>query len=465
MIDFKKTTITELHEKLKSGELSSAEIFSVAQANISEKNAEINAVIESFDDMAGEFSEKKLLSGIPMMTKDNILVKAKKSSAGSKMLENHTGTYNAFVSQKLIDAGASIMGRANMDEFAMGSSNETSFYGSVKNPLDVTRVPGGSSGGSAAAVASGMAMYALGSDTGGSIRQPASYCGLVGMKPSYGSVSRNGLMAMSSSLDAIGPITHSVADAKSVFDIISGYDKLDNTSVPDDTQKTYKEKNTNNKKIGVPREFLKMDGMNEHDLAVFNQGLEKMKEQGYELIDIEMPLLKHSLAVYYIIQPAEASSNLARYDGIRYGFSADGSGLDEVYKNTKTEAFGEEVKRRIMLGTHVLSSGYHDAYYHKALALREAITKEVQNAFTKVDIIATPTTVSGAFEFGAKMDPIAMYMEDIFTVPYNLTGNPAISIPSGLDKNNMPLGMHFVAPLFCEEKLFEVAQDFENRNA
>lgn len=465
MIDFKTTTIAELHAKMISGETTPADLKIQSLAAIDSKNTDINAVIEVFEDAVVSKITKEtpsLLAGIPMMMKDNILIKGREATAASKILKGHVATYDAKVSEILSSAGATIIGRANMDDSAMGSSTETSCYGPTKNPLDISRVPGGSSGGSAAAVAAGMAVYALGSDTGGSIRQPAAYCGLVGLKPTYGSVSRHGLIAMASSLDVIGPLTNNVSDAETVFNEISTYDDMDATCVPIEIRKNYQEKNENKKIIGVPRSFLKMDGIDPLVLENFEQSLEKIKEQGYTVVDIDLPLIEHSLAVYYIIQPAEASSNLARYDGIRYGLSKDGKDLTDAYVQTKTAGFGEEVKRRIMLGTHVLSSGYHDAYYHKALALRDAITKQVHAIFDTVDIIATPTTPSVAFKFGEKSDPISMYLEDIFTVPYNLTGNPAISIPSGIHaEENMPMGIHFTAPMFCEDKLFTVGKDFE----
>ncbi len=460
MIDFKTTTISELHGKISAGEVTPKELFEMSQQKIAELNPEINAVIETFDFETPQESESKL-AGIPMGMKDNILIQGKVASCSSQMLENYTASYDAYVTETLKKAGATFAGRLNMDEFAMGSSTETSFFGKTKNPLDTTRVPGGSSGGPAAAVAAGMVPYALGSDTGGSIRQPAAFCGVVGMKPSYGAVSRRGLIAMASSLDVIGPFTNTVADAKIVFDEISAYDELDATCVPPTQRSEYQTKNENKKVIGVPRSFLALDGIDGEVLERFNTSLKKMEDAGYEIIDIDLPLLKYALAVYYIIQPAEASSNLARFDGIRYGFKKEGKDLVDEYFATKTEGFGKEVKRRIMLGTHVLSSGYHDAYYYKALALREALTEEVQAIFDRVDVIATPTAPSGAFEFGEKTDPVQMYLQDIFTVPYNLSGNPAISVPMRSDDNHMPFGMHFAAPLFCEEKLFEVAADFE----
>ena len=462
-MDFTKTTIKELHDRLVEGAVEAQELVNHSGAVIAKENPTINAVIEVFDheEASQNVSPKHMLSGIPMIMKDNILIHGKKASAGSKMLENYTASYDSKIASLLKTQGAVIMGRGNMDEFAMGSSTETSYYGLTKNPLDTSRVPGGSSGGSAAAVAAGMAVYALGSDTGGSIRQPASYCGLVGMKPTYGAVSRSGLMAMSSSLDVIGPITHTVEDAEIVFNAINEYDPMDSTSVPMEQRKPFQEKNKNNKVIGVPRAFLEKEGMNLEALESFNQGLEKMKTLGYDVIDIELPNIEYALAVYYILQPAEASSNLARYDGIRYGLSEKGEDLIDTYTQTKTKGFGKEVKRRIMLGTYVLSSGYHDEYYYQARKLRDLITEEVNDAFENVDIIATPTTPDVAFKFGEKSDPVSMYLEDIFTVPYNLTGHPAISIPSGTNSEDMPFGMHFTAPLFCEQKLFEVSKDFE----
>ncbi len=465
MINFKTTTITELHKKLISGEVSSSELVQQSKSAISEKNGDINAIIEVFDGtfIPEKITEKSsLLAGIPVAVKDNILFKGHTVTAASNILAEYKATYNSKIADIFNTSEVSLIGRANMDEMAMGTTTETSRYGSTKNPVDITRVPGGSSGGPAAAVASGMVMYALGSDTGGSIRQPASLCGVVGMKPSYGAVSRRGLMAMSSSLDTIGPFANSVEDAEIIFNEIAEYDELDATSVSLEKRATYQDKNKNNKIIGIPRSFLEMDGIQNDVLENFNKSIEKMKNLGYEIIDIDLPLLKHSLAVYYIVQPAEVSSNMARYDGIRYGLHKDGDNILDIYKNTKTSGYGDEVKRRIMLGTYVLSSGYSDEYYYKANALRGAITREIHEAFNNVDIIATPTAPSTAFKFGEKKDPISLYLEDVFTVPYNLTGNPAISIPSGVNNDGLPFGMHFSAPMFCEKKLFEIGKDFEN---
>lgn len=461
-MDFKNTTIKQLHADLLAEKISPKDLYDHSMSVINERNESINAFIEVFSDgVEGIHPDQGILAGIPVGIKDNMLFKGKKATAASKILENYVATYDSKIAQIFKKQGAVVMGRVNMDDSAMGSSTETSVYGITKNPLDESRVPGGSSGGSAAAVAAGMVPYALGSDTGGSIRQPAAYCGLVGLKPTYGAVSRNGLIAMASSLDVIGPITHSVEDAETVFNEINEYDELDNTSVPLAIREKYQTKNTNNKVIGVPRSFIDIEGLDSEVKENFNASLEKMKDAGYTVVDVELPHLQYSLAVYYILQPAEASSNLARYDGIRFGLSEKGEDLIDGYKKTKTLGFGKEVQRRIMLGTYVLSSGYHDEYFSKACALRAKITQEIKDVFEKIDILATPTVPNVAFKFGAKKDPIALYLEDIFTVPYNLTGNPAISIPSGVNSENMPFGMHFVAPLFCEDKIFEVGKDFE----
>lgn len=461
-MDFSQKTIKDIHDELVSGKITSQQLYEYCKKNIDAREHDIHAFVEVFDDVAlPEVRQDFLLSGIPVAMKDNILFKGKGASASSKILEPYIGTYDSKIAEIFNTQGAVVVGRTNMDEFAMGSSTETSAFGITKNPIDTSRVPGGSSGGSAAAVASGMAFYALGSDTGGSIRQPAAFCGLVGLKPTYGSVSRRGLMALSSSLDVIGPLTRSVDDAKTVFQALSEYDELDSTCVPLDIRSRYQDKNTNNKIIGVPRAFIDMEGLDPQVKENFEAGLEAMKKQGYDIVDIDLPLIEHSLAVYYILQPAEASSNLARYDGVRFGLKETGSDVVDSYFTTRSKGFGKEVKRRIMLGTHVLSSGYHDEYYYKAIRLREAITAQIHNVFETVDIIATPTTANVAFPFGSKKDPVSMYLEDIFTVPYNLSGNPAIAIPSGVDSDGLPYSMHFVAPMFCEQKLFEVGSDFE----
>lgn len=461
-MNLEKLGIKELQEMLRAGKLTREELFLFFQDKIKNGNESINAFIETYS-FGDTNKTEHPLSGIPVAVKDNIAFVGKKMSAGSKMLENYQASYNSAVAEVFKEIGIPLLGRTNMDEFAMGSSTETSYYGTTKNPLDTSRVPGGSSGGSAAAVAAGMAPYALGSDTGGSIRQPAAYCGVVGLKPSYGAVSRRGLIAMSSSLDVIGPITKTVGDAELVFDALAQYDPLDSTSVPHEERRKFQEKNLNGKVIGVPKSFLEREGIAPDVLENFYASLSKMEESGYRIVDIDLPHLDQALAVYYIVQPAEVSSNMARYDGIRFGFSSNHDGdLLDGYVTTRTEGLGDEVKRRIMLGTYVLSSGYHDEYYYKAQKLRNLITREIQEAFSHVDIIATPTTPHTAFQFGEKQDPLSMYLEDLFTVPYNLSGNPALSIPSGFDQDKLPYSMHFVAPLFCEKKLFEVGKEFES---
>ena len=463
-MDTSKMTIKELHEKLIAGDLSPQQLLDEAKNQVNKKDQEINAFIEVFEDQwvpETVTETSSLLAGIPVGIKDNLLIKGHDATAASNILKGHTAIYDSFVIEQLKKAGAVFAGRLNMDEVAMGSSTESSCYGPTKNPLDLSRVPGGSSGGPAAAVAAGMVQYSLGSDTGGSIRQPAALCGIVGLKPTYGSVSRNGLIALSSSLDVIGPLTKTVDDARIVFEAISGYDELDSTSVPMDIRTKYQDKNKNNKVIGVPRAFLDVEGLDLEAKDDFKAGLKKMEKDGYTIVDIEIPNMEHSLAVYYIIQPAEASSNLARFDGIRYGLHKEGETLLDVYKNTKADGFGKEVQRRIMLGTHVLSSGYHDQYYYKAQALRREISKHIYEAFNSVDVIATPTAPGVAFKLGEKADPLSLYLQDVFTVPYNLSGNPAISVPSGTNSKGLPFGMHFVGPRFCEEKLLNISEDFQ----
>lgn len=346
-----------------------------------------------------------------------------------------------------------------MDEFACGGSTENSAYGPTKNPIDPTRVPGGSSGGSSASVAGDMALGALGSDTGGSIREPASFCGLVGLKPTYGSVSRYGLMAMGSSLDVIGPLTKTVTDAEIIFGAIKGKDKMDSTSVDTESRVASHEL----RKIGVPRHLLEMEGIREDVLKNFEESVIKLKDLGYEVKDIELPNIDKSLAVYYIVMPAEVSSNMARFDGIKYGLSIDGDNLLEVYKKTRGVGFGKEIRRRIILGTYVLSSGYYDSYYGKAMIARRKIREEFEDAFKEVDFILTPTTTSPAFKIGEISDPLEMYLADIFTVSANIVGCPAISIPSGFSKVDgvdLPLGIQFMAPNLREDSLFSIGKKF-----
>ncbi|MFA6445753.1 MAG: Asp-tRNA(Asn)/Glu-tRNA(Gln) amidotransferase subunit GatA [Candidatus Paceibacterota bacterium] len=468
--DFSKLTIVTAHELLVSGKLTAVELAKYYLANIEKKNEEVNAYLEVYDDVIAQAEvadariksgkDVTVLTGIPIALKDNILVKGRRVTAASRVLEGYKATYDATAISKLKAQGVVFIGRTNMDEFAMGGSTENSAFGVTKNPIDLTRVAGGSSGGSVAAVAMDGALAALGSDTGGSVRQPASYCGLVGMKPTYGSVSRYGLMAMGSSLDQIAPVTKTVADAEILWRAIAGQDPMDATTIPDQASLEVSKKLT----IGVPEEFIQIDGIDSVVLQNFKTTLEKYKTLGYTVKTVSMPNLKYSLAVYYTIMPAEVSSNMARFDGVRFGLHKDGASLLEDYTKTRGEGFGREVRRRIILGTYILSSGYYDAYYNKANIVRSLIQKDYDNAFNDVDLIMTPTAPTPAFEIGKNTeDPLQMYLEDIFTVPINLAGVPAISIPTGYKEiggKRLPIGMQLVAKHGQEDVLFKAGKDF-----
>ncbi len=464
MIDTKKLTIEEAAEMMKKGEMTSVDLVSACLQKIEEKNKELNVFLEVFSDALEQAKKADemikngkgtKLTGIPLAIKDNILITGRKVSSGSKMLENYVATYDAFVIKKLKAEGVVFIGRVNMDEFAMGSSTENSAYGPTRNPIDSSRVPGGSSGGSAAAVASGMALGALGSDTGGSIRQPASFCGIVGMKPTYGAVSRSGLTAMSSSLDQIGPFAKTSQDAKIILECILGKDKMDSTSIELSPTPGV------GKKIGVPRDFLK-EGVDAEVLQNFEETLTKLKNKGYEIKDVVMPYLKYSLPVYYIIMPAEVSTNLSRLDGVRYGLREDGNSVFDVFKKSRSKGFGAETRRRIILGTYVLSHGYYDAYYNQAWKLRRAITKEYEDIFKDVDFVMTPTAPTTAFKFGDKKDPLQMYLEDIFTVSANIAGLPSISIPSGFSSNGLPFAVEFTGRTSSDLSLFDIEKDLRD---
>lgn len=466
-------TLAEAAKALRTKELTVRELWNVCAAAAKERNHELNAFLELFDadDAAIEAAQARidtegdaapLLCGIPVALKDNILLEGKVASAASKMLENYVATYDATVVKKLKEAGALFIGRTNMDEFAMGSSTEHSAFGSVKNPIDPSRVPGGSSGGSAAAVAGGMAIVALGTDTGGSIRQPAAHTGLVGLKPTYGAVSRSGAIAMGSSLDQIGPFARTVADTRALYETIRGIDPLDATTTPEGL---YPKKEIGKKlRIGVPRHLLR-EGIDADLKATFDAVLEKLQAEGHELVDVSLPTSPYALAAYYVVMPAEVSANLARYDGIRYGLARRGATLLEDYLLSRTEGFGPETRRRILLGTFVLSSGYIDAYYRKADMARALLRREYAKAFESCDVIAFPTTPSPAFKFGEKTgDPVAMYLEDVFTVTANLTGMPALSVPMGFverEGKQLPIGMHLTAPHQAEETLFALGETIE----
>lgn len=475
MIDLKNLTIAQAHEDLKSGKYTCVELAKAYLDMIQAKNTELNAYLEVFDDVLAqaESAQKKfqdgsatILTGIPIAIKDNILYKGHIASAGSKILANYVATYDSAVVRDLLKEAAVILGRTNMDEFAMGSSTQTSAFGVTRNPLDLSRVPGGSSGGSAAALASNMALATLGTETCGSVREPSAFCGLVGLKPTYGAVSRHGIIAMGNSLDQVSPFGKCVADTEILFNSLSRYDAEDSTSVKDELRKPQGEKTRVgiNKKIGVPWHLFK-DGVDPSIQENFKQSLEQLKSLGYEIVDIELPHAKYSLAVYYIIMPAEVSTNLSRFDGIRYGLSVDGETLADVYKKSRGQGFGAEARRRILLGTYVLSHGYYDAYYNKAIKVREKVKQEVLQAFQEVDYILTPTVPVLPFKLGEKMDdPVAMYLCDIFSAPANLAGVPSLALPSGKNPEGLPFSIQFMAPHFCEKALFEVGKKFESKN-
>jgi aspartyl-tRNA(Asn)/glutamyl-tRNA(Gln) amidotransferase subunit A len=400
-----------------------------------------------------------LLAGVPCAIKDNILIKGEKCTAGSKILENYSAPYSATVVEKLKKEGAVFLGKTNLDEFAMGSSTENSAFGPTRNPHDTERVPGGSSGGSAASIAGGMAVYALGSDTGGSIRLPASFCGVVGMKPTYGTVSRYGLIAFASSLDQIGPLTKTVEDAEIVFRAISGADPLDSTSTPFEYRQTALD--IKNLKIGVPKEYF-VSGMEPEVEELVRRAIKKYEEIGAKIIEVSLPHTEYALPAYYIINPSEASANLARFDGIKYGFSfQDAKNLMEVYLKSRGEGFGAEVRRRIMLGAYALSAGYYEAYYLKAQKIRTLIRNDFNDAFKKVDVLMTPAAPSLPFKIGDKVDdPLSMYLTDIYTVSVNLAGLPALVLPIGKAKG-LPVGLQIIGKSFEENTILQTAKIYE----
>jgi aspartyl-tRNA(Asn)/glutamyl-tRNA(Gln) amidotransferase subunit A len=434
------------------------------------RDQEIHAYTDVFDDvevqaqhadtLLKDGGENMPLLGIPIAMKSNILINGKRTTACSKMLENYIAPYDATVTKRLRDAGAIFVGSTNMDEFAMGSSTENSAFGVTHNPHDLFRVPGGSSGGSAAAVAMGSVPGALGTDTGGSVRQPASFCGVVGLKPTYGAVSRYGVIAMGSSLDQVGPLTHTVTDAELLFNIMRGVDPYDATTYPEGTYPVVEKKE--HYRIGVPRDFLK-DGIDKDVLACFEAALARLAEEGHTIVDVTLPYMEKGLAAYYIVVFAEISSNLARYDGMRYGLHISSEDLLGDYLHTRRIGFGREVRRRILLGTYVLSAGYYDSYYGKAESVRGLMRTELRDAYKNVDIIVTPTAPTPAYKIGEKSDPLSMYLGDIYTVPANLTGVPALSVPMGTvdrDAHTLPIGIQFIGPHAGEARLFDVGKRF-----
>ena len=466
-------TVHELQEKLKNKELTIKEITKAYIDRINEKEKDVEAFVTLLTDEAEKKAEEiqnKLeeadndLAGIPIGIKDNICTKGIKTTCSSKMLENFVSPYDATVMEKINEKNMINLGKLNMDEFAMGGSTEYSYFKKTKNPWNLKRVPGGSSGGSAAAVAADMVPWALGSDTGGSIRQPASFCGVVGLKPTYGLISRYGLVAFASSLDQIGPITKDVRDAAILLNVIAGHDEKDSTSVNIEKKDYTKclKNNVKGLKIGVPKEFF-AEGINEEVKKTLEESIERYKKLGAQIEEFSLDVAKYSLASYYIIACAEASSNLGRFDGIRYTYrTKEFKNLRELYKKSRSEGFGAEVKRRIILGTYVLSSGYYDAYYKKAQKVRTLVMNQFNKAFEKYDVILTPTSPTVSFEIGSKSNnPLEMYLADICTVSVNIAGLPGISIPVGVDKEGMPIGMQLIGNKFCEETILNAAYTFE----
>ena len=477
MSSLNQLTILEAGRGLAAGDFSAVELTNDCIAAMSAAKP-LNAFITETPEIAQKraeasdtrrFQEEALgpLDGIPIAIKDLFCTSGVLTTAASHILDGFTPVYESTVSQNLIDAGAVMIGKTNLDEFAMGSANITSYYGSVINPWvgpkDEDLVPGGSSGGSVVAVAAGICPGAIGTDTGGSIRQPASLCGVVGMKPTYGRCSRWGTIAFASSLDQAGPFTRTVRDNALLLEAMIGYDPKDSTSasVPVPNFEAAITGDIRGLKVGIPIEYS-LEGMAEEIQMIWELGSKWLKDQGAEIREVSLPHTKYALPAYYIVAPAEASSNLARYDGVRYGLRVKGNSLDEMYENTRGEGFGAEVRRRVMIGTYVLSAGYYDAYYVKAQQVRTIILNEFKSVFNDVDVLLTPTTPNSAFPIGEKVDdPVAMYLNDIFTVPANMAGLPGISIPAGLDKNGLPLGLQVIAKPFDEETLFRAANAIE----
>ncbi|MDH4264138.1 MAG: Asp-tRNA(Asn)/Glu-tRNA(Gln) amidotransferase subunit GatA [Deltaproteobacteria bacterium] len=470
-------TAYQLHEMLMRKEVTSREVTGSVLKRIAQVEDRVHAYITRTPDLAMEqaaLADSRLqkgnagpLTGIPLAIKDLICTRGVRTTCGSHILENFIPTYDATVIEKLKDAGAVLVGKANMDEFAMGSSTENSFFGPTRNPWDLERIPGGSSGGSAAAVAADECIASLGSDTGGSIRQPASCCGVVGIKPTYGRVSRYGLVAFASSLDQIGPLSKDVRDAALLLQAICGRDNRDSTSAdvpgPDFTKALID--NIRGMVLGIPRECFR-EGLDPEVEAAIREAIRTLEKLGAKTVEVSLPHSEYALAVYYIIAPAEASSNLARYDGVKYGFRAKGNfDLMEMYKETRSPGFGAEVKRRIMLGTYALSAGYYEAYYRKAAQVRTLVRQDFEKTFNQCDVLLTPTSPTPAFKLGEKVDdPLQMYLSDIFTIPCNLAGLPGLSLPCGFNKQGLPIGLQILADHFQEEKLLRAAYAYEQNS-
>lgn len=469
-----RKTLRELSESLHNKEISSVELTQHFLDRIKQHDKAINSYITVTEELALAQAkaaddaiakgEAKPLTGIPIAQKDIFCTSGVKTSCGSKMLDNFIAPYDAEVINKFNNTGAVILGKTNMDEFAMGSSNENSHYGAVNNPWDVERIPGGSSGGTAAAVAARLAPAGTGTDTGGSIRQPAALCGITGLKPTYGRVSRYGMIAFASSLDQGGPMTQTAEDAAMLMNVMAGHDHKDSTSINKDVPDYTATLNNSIKglKIGLPKEYFE-NGLDASVKKAVEESIKAYESMGAEIVEISLPHTEYAAPAYYVIAPAECSSNLARYDGVRYGYRCeDPQSLEDLYKRSRNEAFGDEVKRRIMVGTYVLSSGYYDAYYTKAQKIRRQIRDDFVHAFENVDVILTPATPTPAFKIGEKCkDPIAMYLSDIYTIAVNLAGLPGISMPAGFSESKLPIGVQLIGNLFEEAKLLNVAHQFQ----
>ena len=472
--NFKNLTIVKMRELLSNGQATVLDITKYYLQAINQKDKELNSFIslndqalaeaKKIDEQIVQSDQVDFLQGVPVAIKDVIVTRGLQTTAGSKILSNYIPPYNATIVDKLYEKGAVVLGKTNCDEFAMGSSNENSAYGLVRNPRDLDRVPGGSSGGSAAAVAADLCVYAIGTDTGGSIRQPASFCGIVGLKPTYGRVSRYGLIAMASSFDQAGPITKTVEDAAIVLQALVGPDKKDSTSsqakIPDYVQAM--KKPVKGMRVAVPKQFFNKGLDSQVNQAVLFQ-VDNLRKQGVIVEEIDLPILEQVLAIYYIIMPAEVSANLAKFDGIRFGVVNPAKDLWDAYKQTRGENFGDEVKRRILIGTYVLSAGYYNAYYKKALHIQKTIKYELSKLWSQYDAILGPTTPTTAFKIGELTNnPLTMYLSDIYTVVANIVGSPAISMPAGVDSNNLPIGLQLMGDVFNEDKILRLAWHLEN---
>ena len=473
-MELHQLTIHELQEKIKEGKTSAVKITESVFQRIDAVEERVHSYIRLMKNealAAASQSDKEIkkgnikpLTGIPIALKDIVCTKGIATTCGSHILHNFVPPYDATVVEKLRESGAVFVGKANMDEFAMGSSTETSYFGVTRNPWDLERIPGGSSGGSATAVASDECIASIGSDTGGSIRQPAALCGIVGLKPTYGRVSRFGLIAFASSLDQIGPFTKDVEDCAIMMNVLAGFDPKESTSVRMDVPdyRQFAGRDIKGWKIGIPKEYF-VEGIDPEVNAAIKKAIAVIEQSGGQCVEISLPHTQYCLAVYYIIAPAEASSNLARYDGVKYGFrAADARDLMDMYKKTRMQGFGAEVKRRIMIGTYALSAGYYDAYYGKASQVRALIKRDFEEAFKNCDVILTPTTPTPAFKIGEKTDnPLQMYLSDIFTISTNLAGIPGISVPCGFTSGGLPIGVQFLASHFEEGKLIQIASAYE----